>query len=122
MKKASKCCRIRALILPVIIGNLFAALILSTIGMSMQAVNASSSTSYDQGYNAGRNDALDGKPYNAYCPPNNPELRCAIYQGTCAVGYVAAGMQHGNDEGNERNDQDFSDRTDNDNNKCFVSC
>ena len=33
------------------------AIILSTIAVSTQPANASSSTSYDQGYNAGRNDA-----------------------------------------------------------------
>lgn len=77
-------------------------------------MNATSDISYDQGYNAGRNDALDGRPFNAYCPPSNPDLRCAIYQGAYAVDYAAAEVLHVNDQQNKRNDQNFSDRTDND--------
>jgi hypothetical protein len=60
MKKARRSSEIKALVKSTIIGNLFAALVLSSLAI-LQPANASSDTSYGQGYNAGRNDALDGR-------------------------------------------------------------
>jgi hypothetical protein len=105
MKMTSKSTRYKTLATPVV-----SAVILLGMAISVQPVSAS--TSYDQGYNAGRNDALDGNPFNDYCPPNNPDLRCAIYKSAYAIGYAAAEVLHGSEE--PRNDQDFSDRTDDD--------
>jgi hypothetical protein len=90
-----------------------AVALLAMIFAANEVQNAQATSSWSQGCNAGRNDRQDGNAYNDYCPPDNPEGRCAIYQAGYFAGWHAYGLVHPRNEV-PRNDQDFSDRTNND--------
>ena len=78
------------------------------------ATNVKASNALSDGYNAGRNDRLDGKPFNDYCDPINSDSVCSAYKVSYAAGWAAASLLHGNEE--PRSDQDFTDRTGGDDN------
>ena len=63
-------------------------------------IQATSNDHVKEGYQDGREDALQGNSKNSYCDPDNsdlnPDLYCAIYRASYEAGYAAAQGLYGN--------------------------
>jgi hypothetical protein len=61
--------------------------IVMTIIVGIHTVTGSSDAAYDQGYNTGKNDCLDGKAYNSnQGPPNSPRYGVGYTDGWLDAG------------------------------------
>jgi len=61
---------------------------------------SASSNAFDQGYENGRSDYLNGYSKDSYCDPNNaasnPDAFCAAYKAGYEAGWLAASLLYGN--------------------------
>lgn len=94
------------------------ALSVLAVLLTQQVHQVYASNLWDDAYNAGKNDRMDGNEKNDTCPPDASEHgRCAIYKAGYAAGYAAEGFFHGDDE--ERSTpQDYCNRDDPDDEDC----
>jgi hypothetical protein len=66
------------------------------------------------GYNAGKNDRMDGLQYNDTCPPElSGHGDCLLYKAGYRLGWAAESLTHGNDEA-RATEPDYSNRDDTD--------
>jgi hypothetical protein len=80
---------------------LFTFLLLAIVPMLLlQQLAFGTTNAFDQGYQNGRNDYLDGYAKDPYCDPDNsasnPDAFCAAYKAGYEAGWLSASLLYGN--------------------------